>query len=316
MASRIRPHKLPHDPSGLPSNRTKIARNGTRRRSRLTYHERMAVAIASDLGKDMAGEPLLRGVSFKVERRDRLTLSGRNGSGKTTLLRMLAGETVGRRRRARPREGHAHRAARPASAARARAVACATTCLKAAPTWWRSSRSWRSSSRRMAGGATDAGDARRATPRAQARLEHAGGYNWRERAMAVVRGLGFADADLDRPLRHLLGRRADARARWRARSPATRTCCCSTSPPTTSTSSRSNGWSSGSRRSTPRSSSSPTTAGSSRRSAPRCSSSRPGGRASSPGPGTPGARSRRRASWRSGARSSASRRRSSASSAS
>src|SRR5215510_327279 len=41
----------------------------------------------------MAGEPLLRGVSFKLERRDRLTLSGRNGSGKTTLLRMLSGET-------------------------------------------------------------------------------------------------------------------------------------------------------------------------------------------------------------------------------
>src|SRR3954464_11799833 len=53
----------------------------------------MAVAIASDLGKDIAGEPLFRGVSFKLERRERLTLSGRNGSGKTTLLRMLAGET-------------------------------------------------------------------------------------------------------------------------------------------------------------------------------------------------------------------------------
>jgi len=53
----------------------------------------MSVAIASDLAKDMAGTPLLRGVSFKLERRDRLTLSGRNGSGKTTLLRMLSGET-------------------------------------------------------------------------------------------------------------------------------------------------------------------------------------------------------------------------------
>src|SRR5213080_2350702 len=53
----------------------------------------MAVVIASDLAKDMAGEPLLRGVSFKLERRERLTLSGRNGSGKTTLLRMLAGES-------------------------------------------------------------------------------------------------------------------------------------------------------------------------------------------------------------------------------
>ena len=52
----------------------------------------MAVVIASDLGKDIAGEPLLRGISFKLERRDRMTLSGRNGAGKTTLLRMLSGE--------------------------------------------------------------------------------------------------------------------------------------------------------------------------------------------------------------------------------
>src|ERR687885_2177392 len=53
----------------------------------------MAVVIASDLAKDMAGTPLLRGVSFKLERRDRLTIAGRNGAGKTTLLRMLAGES-------------------------------------------------------------------------------------------------------------------------------------------------------------------------------------------------------------------------------
>src|SRR5262245_52981609 len=53
----------------------------------------MAVLIASDIAKDMVGEPLLRGVSFRLERRDRMTLSGRNGAGKTTLLRMLAGET-------------------------------------------------------------------------------------------------------------------------------------------------------------------------------------------------------------------------------
>ena len=53
----------------------------------------VAVAIASDLSKDMSGTPLLRGVSFKLERRDRLTIAGRNGAGKTTLLRMLSGET-------------------------------------------------------------------------------------------------------------------------------------------------------------------------------------------------------------------------------
>ena len=53
----------------------------------------MAVVIASALDKDMAGSPLFRGVSFKLERGDRMTLAGRNGAGKTTLLRMLSGET-------------------------------------------------------------------------------------------------------------------------------------------------------------------------------------------------------------------------------
>jgi ATP-binding cassette subfamily F protein 3 len=53
----------------------------------------VAVLIASDLGKDISGTPLFRGVSLKLERRDRLTIAGRNGAGKTTLLRMLAGET-------------------------------------------------------------------------------------------------------------------------------------------------------------------------------------------------------------------------------
>ncbi|MFI5005400.1 MAG: ATP-binding cassette domain-containing protein, partial [Solirubrobacterales bacterium] len=52
----------------------------------------MAVLIASDLHKDIAGKPLLRGVSFKLERRERMTIAGRNGAGKTTLLRMLSGE--------------------------------------------------------------------------------------------------------------------------------------------------------------------------------------------------------------------------------
>src|SRR4051794_27049193 len=52
----------------------------------------MAVLIASNLRKELSGEPLFDGVSFKVERRDRLALAGPNGAGKTTLLRALAGE--------------------------------------------------------------------------------------------------------------------------------------------------------------------------------------------------------------------------------
>src|ERR671912_214783 len=36
--------------------------------------------------------------------------------------------------------------------------------------------------------------------REQARLEHAGGYTWRERVNATLHGLGFRDEDLDRDL--------------------------------------------------------------------------------------------------------------------
>src|ERR671933_1490267 len=53
----------------------------------------MAVVTASNLRKELAGSLLFEGVSFSVERRDRLSLSGPNGAGKTTLLRMLVGET-------------------------------------------------------------------------------------------------------------------------------------------------------------------------------------------------------------------------------
>src|SRR4029077_4448328 len=54
----------------------------------------VALLTASALHKDVGGRPLLRGVSFKLERRERMTLAGRNGAGKTTLLRMLAGHTA------------------------------------------------------------------------------------------------------------------------------------------------------------------------------------------------------------------------------
>jgi ATP-binding cassette subfamily F protein 3 len=40
---------------------------------------------------------------------------------------------------------------------------------------------------------------------AQSRLEHAGGYTWRERAAQTLRGLGFTEPDLDRPLETFSG---------------------------------------------------------------------------------------------------------------
>src|SRR3954454_9913422 len=158
----------------------------------------MAVCIGSDLAKDMAGEPLLRGVSFKVERRDRLTLSGRNGSGKTTLLRMIAGETSidgGELVLAKGTRVALHDQRPP----RERNLSLREYVLSGSADLVALEQELARLEQRMADG-----DHEQATldaySRAQARLEHAGGYTWRERAMAVVRGLGFVEADLDRML--------------------------------------------------------------------------------------------------------------------
>src|SRR5271167_204730 len=52
----------------------------------------MPLLTAANLRKEFSATPLFEGVSFKVERRDRLALAGPNGAGKTTLLRALTGE--------------------------------------------------------------------------------------------------------------------------------------------------------------------------------------------------------------------------------
>src|SRR5204863_9239331 len=56
----------------------------------------------------------------------------------------------------------------------------------------------------MADGAHDPATMRRYSD-AVARLEHAGGWDWRSRTAAVVRGLGFTEDDLDRALETFSG---------------------------------------------------------------------------------------------------------------
>ena len=158
----------------------------------------MAVVIASDLAKDMAGEPLLRGVSFKLERRDRLTLSGRNGSGKTTLLRMLSGETSidgGQLAFARDTRVKLHDQRPP----RDRDITLRDYVLGGCGELLALEAELARLEEAMAGGAMDAATLD-GYSRAQSRLEHAGGYTWREGVNATLHGLGFADAHLDRDL--------------------------------------------------------------------------------------------------------------------
>ncbi len=162
----------------------------------------MAVLIASDLSKDMVGNPLLRGVSFKLERRDRLTIAGRNGAGKTTLLRMLAGETSIDGGELSFQKGckvslHDQRPPRDRSLTLRDYVLSGCAELVAVE----------ADLTRLAQKMADGDEAAFAQySRAEARLEHAGGWAWRDRATSMVRGLGFeAEADLDRQLRTFSG---------------------------------------------------------------------------------------------------------------
>ncbi|HEY6781347.1 MAG TPA: ABC-F family ATP-binding cassette domain-containing protein [Thermoleophilaceae bacterium] len=158
----------------------------------------MAVVIAAGLDKDMAGAPLIRGISFKLERRDRMTLAGRNGAGKTTLLRMIAGETsidggelvfekgarVALHDQRPPRE-------RDLSLRDYVLTGCAELVALEVEL------------QRLETAMAEQPDNSRSLERyarAQERLEHAGGWDWRRRALEPLHGLGFSEAQLDRQL--------------------------------------------------------------------------------------------------------------------
>jgi ATP-binding cassette subfamily F protein 3 len=163
----------------------------------------MAVVIASSLRKELSGTPLFDGVSFSVERGDVVALSGPNGAGKTTLLRMITGETSiaggevsfakGTRialhdQRPPLQQGLTLREYALSGAADLIALEDELRALEAA----------------MAEGSHDPATMRRYAD-AQARLEHGGGWDWRERAASALRGLGFRDEDFDRQLETFSG---------------------------------------------------------------------------------------------------------------
>jgi ATP-binding cassette, subfamily F, member 3 len=158
----------------------------------------MAVLIASELRKEFAGDPLFENVSFTVGRKDRLSLAGANGAGKTTLLRAIAGETSiqgGKLAFAKGTRIALHDQRPPLEydiTLRDYAFSGARDLLELESELRRLEEA-------MAEGAHDEPTLRRYAE-AQSRLEHAGGWAWRDRAAASVRGLGFADEDLDRPL--------------------------------------------------------------------------------------------------------------------
>jgi ATP-binding cassette subfamily F protein 3 len=158
----------------------------------------VAVLIASSLRKEHSGDPLFDNVAFKVERGDRLALAGPNGAGKTTLLRTLTGESELASGELAWEKGarvalHDQRPPRDAG------FSLREYTLSGAADLIETERELRRLEEAMSSGDHTPETLRR-YGEAQARLEHAGGYGWRDHANAVLRGLGFADADLDRGL--------------------------------------------------------------------------------------------------------------------
>src|SRR5204862_80864 len=167
------------------------------------YSVGMALVIASQLRKELSGWQLFDGVSFKVERRDRIALSGPNGAGKTTLLRILNGETDyqgGELVLSKGTRVALHDQRPPLE----QGLTLREYVLSGASDLVATEEELRTLEQQMAAGAHDQATLRRYAD-AQARLEHAGGYAWRERAASVVRGLGFAEPDLDRSLETFSG---------------------------------------------------------------------------------------------------------------
>src|SRR5437773_8056243 len=138
----------------------------------------MAVLIASNLRKELSGTPLFDGVSLTVKRRDRVALAGANGAGKTTLLRAIVGETSlqgGELAFAKGTRIALHDQRPP----RERRLTLREYALSGAADLLAIETELRELERAMAAG--DHGPATmRRYAEAQARLEHAGGWNWRD----------------------------------------------------------------------------------------------------------------------------------------
>ena len=158
----------------------------------------MSVVTATNLRKELSGDPLFDGVSFKV------------GAGPSLALRA--------ERRGKDDPAPDPRTARPSSTAASsrwrRAPASRSTISARPPESGSSLRDYvlsgaadltdaegelRRLEEKMAAGDHEAATLRRYSE-TQARLEHAGGYAWRERLDSVTRNLGFSSADLERRL--------------------------------------------------------------------------------------------------------------------
>jgi len=158
----------------------------------------MAIATATSLDVHVGGKLLFEGVSFKLEPRERMTLSGRNGAGKSTLLRLLAGERKPDRGGLVLQKG-ARVALHDQRPPRETAVSLGSYVFSGRAEMIETEAELERLEAAMSGGDTGE-ETLAAYAAAQQRLEHGGGYRWRDGVLAVLRGLGFGGEESERPL--------------------------------------------------------------------------------------------------------------------
>jgi ATP-binding cassette subfamily F protein 3 len=162
----------------------------------------MAIATATSLDVYVGGRHLFEEVSFKLEPRERMTLSGRNGAGKSTLLRVLAGElapdsgslTIQRGARVALHDQRPPRESR---------MTLGEYVFSGRTDMLETEAELERLEGEMGGEASE--ETMRSYAAAQQRLEAGGGYRWRDDVLAVLRGLGFEAEHAERPLQTFSG---------------------------------------------------------------------------------------------------------------
>jgi ATP-binding cassette subfamily F protein 3 len=158
----------------------------------------MAIATATSLDVHMGGKLLFEGVSFKLEPRERMTLSGRNGAGKSTLLRMLAGELAPDAGSMVLQKGarvvlHDQRPPRETE------ISLGDYVFSGRTEMLETEAELERLETAMSAGETGE-ETLDAYAAAQQRLDHGGGYRWRDGVLSVLRGLGFGGEEAGRSL--------------------------------------------------------------------------------------------------------------------
>lgn len=166
----------------------------------------MALVSVEDIEKAYAGRAVLRGISFDIQRGQRIGLVGPNGAGKTTLLKLIAGY-----------EEPDHGSVTVAKAAKVSYVSQVANLDAERTLRYEVSKAFEhvhDVERQMHEAAEDLakhadGPEHDAAMARYSRLEHEfqhmGGFEYQHRVEAALDELGFAERDLDLPTKALSG---------------------------------------------------------------------------------------------------------------